>query len=445
MIQNIRHIALFILFVCSCLAVQAQGTLDKLKFEEAEQKYLNKDYSGAITLLEELEQKGLKNPRTLHLKIMAVSKHHAPGYDIVVQFKKDVDYYLKNYDIEGLEDKYKDVYEVSKTLSDKKYDEGILAEKNAQTYYNAKDYKNAMQWFLKADSYGNPSDKIGFYTGLMYEKGWGVEQNYTEAAKWYTKSAEQGNVNAQALLGYFFNVGQGVEKDYKKAIEWYTKAAEKGNADAQYNLGVCYLENNPKQAIYWFEKVIADPKQPDVRKAQARSYLIWGYRHGTNGFPKDLDKAIEWTKKDLEATGNDTFHSMSLAAMYQDKGNYEEAYKYYSKDESGGYFLAFYHYDGKVVVQNYAKAVEYWSVGEDKTSIFNVPLAVAYFTGKGVQKDVNRGVSIISETIKKMPGLTKMYMKNMGTRYREHFPHYAKDEATFFEYLKKEHNIIFEE
>lgn len=127
--HKIKHIALFTILACSGITVQGQGTLDKLKFEEAEQKYLNKDYSGAITLLEELEQKGLKNPRTLHLKIMAVSKHHAPGYDIVVQFKKDVDYYLKNYDIEGLEDKYKEVYEVSKTLSAPKYDEASLCIK----------------------------------------------------------------------------------------------------------------------------------------------------------------------------------------------------------------------------------------------------------------------------------------------------------------------------
>jgi TPR repeat protein len=239
--NNIKYFALFILFVCSCLAVQAQGTLDKLKFEEAEQKYLNKDYSGAITLLEELEQKGLKNPRTLHLKIMAVSKHHAPGYDIVVQFKKDVDYYLKNYDIEGLEDKYKDVYEVSKTLSDKKYDEGILAEKIAQIYYNAKDYKNAMQWYLKAGNYAeyiNP--KLFNRIGEMYFVGQGVEKDYKKAFEWYTKSATQGNAIGQANLGNMYHNGLGVEKDFTKAIEWYEKAANQGDAYSQNRLGIMY-------------------------------------------------------------------------------------------------------------------------------------------------------------------------------------------------------------
>src|SRR5690606_6611659 len=128
------------------------------------------------------------------LKIMAVSKHHAPGYDIVVQFKKDVDYYLKNYDIEGLEDKYKDVYEVSKTLSAPKYDEASLCFKQGDTYYKAKLYENALEWYLKAGNYAeyiNP--KLFNRIGEMYIFGQGVEKDNKKAFEWYTKSATQGN------------------------------------------------------------------------------------------------------------------------------------------------------------------------------------------------------------------------------------------------------------
>src|SRR5215204_1684155 len=37
--------------------------------------------------------------------------------------------------------------------------------------------------------------------GRAYSKGEGVKQSYSEAAKWYLKSAEQGNAIAQNALG----------------------------------------------------------------------------------------------------------------------------------------------------------------------------------------------------------------------------------------------------
>src|SRR5690606_27503971 len=182
-----------------------------------------------------------------------------------IQFKKDVNHYLENYDNEDFMQQYRDVYEVSKTLSSDKYDEGKLAERDAINYYHNKDYKDALQWFLKADSYGTPSSNIGFYMGYMYANALGTETNYVEAAKWYTKAANQGSAAAQNNLGILYQNGQGVEKDLNKAAEWYTKAANQDNPYGQNSLGNCY-------------------------------------RYG-NGVEKDINKAIEWYKK-AEAQGN---------------------------------------------------------------------------------------------------------------------------------------------
>ena len=46
---------------------------------------------------------------------------------------------------------------------------------------------------------------------------------------WYTKSAEQGDVEAQYQLGLCYYHGEGISKDYKKAAKWFNKAAEQGN------------------------------------------------------------------------------------------------------------------------------------------------------------------------------------------------------------------------
>ena len=51
--------------------------------------------------------------------------------------------------------------------------------------------------------------------------------------KWFTKSAEQGNVLAQLKLGVCYANGQGAGKDKKEAVKWFTKSAEQGDADAK--------------------------------------------------------------------------------------------------------------------------------------------------------------------------------------------------------------------
>ena len=51
--------------------------------------------------------------------------------------------------------------------------------------------------------------------------------------KWLTKSAEQGDAAAQALLGLCYQNGTGVAEDEKEAVKWYTKSAEQGYAEAK--------------------------------------------------------------------------------------------------------------------------------------------------------------------------------------------------------------------
>ena len=63
----------------------------------------------------------------------------------------------------------------------------------------------------------------------------GVEQDKAEAVKWF-KAAEQGNAEAQCLLGICYEHGDGVEQDKAEAVKWFQKAAEQGNFAAQQRL-----------------------------------------------------------------------------------------------------------------------------------------------------------------------------------------------------------------
>jgi uncharacterized protein len=56
------------------------------------------------------------------------------------------------------------------------------------------------------------------------------------------KNAENGDANAQALLGGHYARGKGVQQDFTEAARWYRRAADQGDAFAQYNLGVSYAE-----------------------------------------------------------------------------------------------------------------------------------------------------------------------------------------------------------
>jgi len=99
--------------------------------------------------------------------------------------------------------------------------------------------------------------------GEAYRNGRGVPEDYKEAAKWFTKAAEQGDADAQYNLGIMYDNGRGVPKDDKEAVKWYRKSAEQGYADAQYNLGVMYSKGDGVPESYvqtyaWFNIAAAN-------------------------------------------------------------------------------------------------------------------------------------------------------------------------------------------
>ena len=83
-----------------------------------------------------------------------------------------------------------------------------------------------------------------FRLSLMYESGYGVEQNDARALRWLRKAAEQGFSPAQYDLGSRYVRGDGVDQDLVEASGWYRKAAEQGFASAQKNLGAMYARGH---------------------------------------------------------------------------------------------------------------------------------------------------------------------------------------------------------
>lgn len=78
--------------------------------------------------------------------------------------------------------------------------------------------------------------------GIMYRKGMGVPQDYTEAVRWSRRAAEQGHPVAQYNLGIIYYKGMGVPQDYAEAVRWLRRAAEQEHPGAQKYLGLIYDE-----------------------------------------------------------------------------------------------------------------------------------------------------------------------------------------------------------
>lgn len=100
------------------------------------------------------------------------------------------------------------------------------------------------------------------WLAAAYEQGRFGERNFSEALKWFRKSAAKGNPDAQNSLGQMYEDGEGVKQSYVLAAKWYRKAAEHvpdlgGAGQGRNNLGLLYLDGRgvPRdyvQAYVWF-------------------------------------------------------------------------------------------------------------------------------------------------------------------------------------------------
>ncbi len=105
-------------------------------------------------------------------------------------------------------------------------------------YTSAPIFGSEFQRFLIAADQGNADAQYNL--GVLYYKGYGVEQNYEEAMKWYLKAANQGYASAQYAIGRLYEKSQGVEQNYEEAMKWYLKAANQGHAAAQCAIALLY-------------------------------------------------------------------------------------------------------------------------------------------------------------------------------------------------------------
>jgi TPR repeat protein len=104
----------------------------------------------------------------------------------------------------------------------------------------SQDYEEAFRWYVLAAAGGQAAAMNSL--GLMYALGHGVSQDYAEAMKWWTKAVDGGSIAALANIATTYYVGLGVQRSYVDAAKWFQLAADRGDANAMNTLGVMYAK-----------------------------------------------------------------------------------------------------------------------------------------------------------------------------------------------------------
>jgi len=115
----------------------------------------------------------------------------------------------------------------------------------------------AMEWWQKAAGL-NLADAQNALGQAFFDTGSTNLASYPDAAKWLRKAADQDFTASMNNLGVLYEHGWGTNQDWNEAAKWYRKAALAGNSKAQGNLGVLYLDgrgvtNDLVQAYVWFK------------------------------------------------------------------------------------------------------------------------------------------------------------------------------------------------
>lgn len=272
------------------------------------------------------------------------------------------------------------------------------------------------------------------FLGSIYFHGFGIEQNYSKAVKYYEMAAKQNNSRALFNLGNMYFYGKGVKHNISKAIEYFELSAKLNNSDSLYNLWIIYykgygVERNIPRALTYLKL------SASLNNSYALLYLGNHYFKG-EGVEKDLSKSFKYFNLSAREGNSDAiltigflfFNGYGVTQNYilaiemfkisaqlenpvalfilgqiYSKGigvnkDYSKALEYYKEAARQGNSDAFrklgnFYLNGKGIEKNYSKALEYYkeAIRQGNSDAFRI-LGDIYFNGKGVEKDYKKAI-----------------------------------------------------
>ena len=167
------------------------------------------------------------------------------------------------------------------------------------------------------------------------------EGRHAKAVELAKPLAEQGNPEALYLLGFAHESGQGAEASKDKALEYYRKAAAGKNKDAIYRMSFILLASDKETERDQARQALETAAKDDP--AVAARILGEAYLRGMLSPSPDPDKAILWWKRAADA--GDVLSRLLVARFYEGQFGFPELK------------------DLKASIDNYTKAAEDGNAG----------------------------------------------------------------------------------
>ncbi len=249
----------------------------------------------------------------------------------------------------------------------------------------------------------------------------------------YHEQAVQGDMDAQAYLGISYYFGDEAPEDEQLGVYWLRKAAEQGSVDAKAVMGVIEITDagyrNVAHGLQWLKEaagkdarygsnlaeyllfgeiygiaqdvesaVIAARRGAEVDDPEAIALLAYLYFSG-KGVERDLREALRLAQ--LAAKEDISLAFSVLSWLYhQGEGVAKDAQRAFEfaqkaadeEDAEGMGLLAYYYYSGVGVRENMDKAVQ-WAerAAEVGNDLGRTVLGHLYASGDGVRKDTVLG------------------------------------------------------
>jgi len=219
-----------------------------------------------------------------------------------------VGFFVSDYDEQGV----MDISEMSIEELEEAANAGDsdAMEQLAMAYLNGDDEidanpEKAYFWFVKCAETGN--EQAMFNVGLFTAKGFGVERDFTKAAEWMQKAADEGDEDAEKCAEEYRKLADAVEK------------AKSGDAQAQADLAAGLMkiggaleqageDRDFEESLMWAEKAV-EQKNPD-----GYWVLALAYHHG-RGVSQNMDKAIELYQKGADVGSAACQHNLGCEYM----------------------------------------------------------------------------------------------------------------------------------
>lgn len=171
-------------------------------------------------------------------------------------------------------------------------------------YGTEKNKEIGMDWCTKSAQNGDREAQYVIGSGLYNN------EQYKEAFNWIKKSAEQSHRIAQQVLGIMYYFGNGVVKDHEIAAQWFQQSADSGYDWGQFWLARSYDDKGDRdEALEWYNKALANTSDDNLKK-YAYSNMGNLYYNGN-----DLEQAVRYYT--LAAELNNNHACYALGEMYQ--------------------------------------------------------------------------------------------------------------------------------